>query len=61
VRDSWRRCACGVTRISSFEGASGYCVVFLTLVRVQGTSMDEIVINARAHLGGIKPATEKAP
>jgi hypothetical protein len=36
-------------------------ILDLALVRSQETSMDEIVINARAHLDGIKPTTEKTP
>ena len=33
----------------------------LALVRAKDTSMDEIVINARAILDALKPAAEKAP
>ena len=35
-------------------------VLDLALVRAADTSMDEIVVNARAHLGGLEPAESEA-
>ncbi len=52
----WHRAWWAVHRRTGADGRPPVQEILdLALVRAQGTTMDEIVINARAHLDGIKP------
>jgi hypothetical protein len=58
----WHQAWWTVHRLTGVDGRPPVQTILdLALVRANATTMDEIVINARAHLGGLEPATNKVP
>jgi hypothetical protein len=56
----WHRAWWAVHRRTGADGRPPVQEILdLALIRAQGTTMDEIVVNARAHLDGLKPPADK--